>query len=104
MSGTMPFEGETNIRRIVLSVRELFQGRGNAMGELTLAANVTETVVQAANCGQDSRISLTPRTANAAAALGTTYIPAADVGPGVFTVRHANSAQIDRTFGYSIRG
>lgn len=104
MSGRIPHQNETNIGKIVAGVRDLFFGRSAAMGECTLAANETTTTVQATNCGPSSRIALTPRTANAAAALATTYIPEATTKEGQFVVHHANNAQIDRTFGYAIHG
>lgn len=104
MSGLLPPSTETNITRIVQGVRDLFQGRSNAMGEFTLTAGATSTVVSAPNCGEQSRISITPQTANAAGAVATTYIPQATVKPGQFTVTHANTGTTDRIFSYSIRG
>lgn len=105
MSGNYPALGEPNLARLVQSVRDLYQGRSNATGSFTLAvAPATTTVVAATNCGDGSKILLTPRTANAAAALATTYILAASVVRGQFTVTHASSAQADRTFGYAIAG
>lgn len=104
MAGKGISAGETSIGAIADAVRELFQGRSHAVGSFTLATGATSTVVTAKNCGSDSRIALTPETANAAAALATTYIPRSDVGAGTFTVRHANNAQADRTFSYSVRG
>jgi hypothetical protein len=41
---------------------------------------------------------LMPKTANAAAALASTYVTA--TAPGTFTLTHANTASTDRTFGY----
>ena len=111
MSGTVPHRGETQIGRVVQAVRELFEGRSNAVGEITLAANAASTTVTTANggaallnCSQDSKPFLIPRTANAAAALATTYIPVADVTQGQFVIRHANDAQIDKTFGFVLLG
>lgn len=102
MSGNFPAINEKDQVRIIQSIRDLFQGRSLAEGTCTLTASTTTTVVTAPNCGLDSRIFLSPRTANAAAALGTTYISA--VTRGAFTVTHANNAQTDRTFDYAIRG
>lgn len=90
--------------RIVQSIRDLFQGRSNAEGEFTLTAGATSTVVTAVNCGLGSKIFFMPRTANAAGALGTTYIAANGVARGQFTVTHANTGTTDRIFGYAIRG
>lgn len=92
-------EQETGIRRIVQAVRELVQGRSNAtvQGHVTLTPGATTTVVDAINCSKDSEVFLSPRSANAAAAVPTTYISA--VEQGGFTITHANNAQVDRTFG-----
>ena len=99
-----PHAGEKEVSRIVQSIRELWQGRSLAVGEVTLAAGAALTVVASPNCGAGARVFLSPRTANAAAALATTYIPVADVDQGTFTIRHANNAQVDKTFGYEARG
>lgn len=105
MSGNYPVLTETSMVRVVQSIRDLFQGRSNAMGTFTLAvAPATTTVVTATNCGDESTIAITPRTANAASALATTYITTANIKRGQFTVTHASSAQADRTFSYSIHG
>lgn len=90
-------ELERDVRRIVQAIRELTQGRSNATKQVTLTPNAAATVVEAINCSKDSEVFLSPRTANAAAAVPTTYISA--VGQGTFTIAHANNAQVDRTFG-----
>lgn len=104
MSGYFPPQGERDVTQIVRAIRDLFMGRSNAMGEFTLTAGATSTVVTALNVGEQSVINITPRTANAAAALATTYITAANTVPGQFTVTHANTGTTDRIFAYSIRG
>lgn len=95
---------ETNVFRIVQSIRALWLGRSNAVGDFTLRANETTTTVVAPNCGTGSRISITPRTPNAADALATTYIPAANVTQGQFIVEHASSADTDLDYSYAIQG
>lgn len=104
MAGTLPALDETRVRVIVQAVRELFRGRSLAVGELTLTANATSTTVADPNCGEGSRISLHPRTANAAGALATTRITVANTTRGQFIVTHANTADVDKTFGYAIHG
>jgi hypothetical protein len=105
MSGNYPSVTETSLPRIVQSIRDLFQGRSNAVGTFTLATDpATSTVVTAVNCGEGSKISITPQTANAAAILTTTYIQAADVIRGQFTVTHDANTDEDLTFSYSIQG
>lgn len=93
---------EKDIRRIVQSARELVEGRHNAFGSLTLTANAALTVVSHPNCGLDSVVLLSPRSANAAAAIPTTWVSAVDRGS--FTLSHANNAQVDRTFDYTVTG
>lgn len=87
-------------QRLVDAIIQLVQGRMNAVGEFTLTPGAALTVVTFENCSTDSRIFIMPQTANAAAALGTTYIPEADIAQGGFTVRHANAATVDRTFSF----
>lgn len=88
---------ETNIFRIVQSIRQIIQGRSDATLEVTLTPNAATTVVTAINCGKDSIPFWSPKTANAAAALtGMWY---SDVVQGGFTLHHANNAQVDRSFG-----
>lgn len=98
MSGRPPSPIETSTFEIVRSIRELYEGRSNAVGSVTLTASTTTTVVPTDTSGDGSVILLSPRTANAAAALATTYV--SSIGNGTFTLTHANNAQTDRTFGY----
>lgn len=93
---------EKDLTKFAAALQGLAQGRSNAIGEVTLTANAASTVVTAINCGGDSEVFLTPKTANAAAALATTYI--ATVVAGSFTITHANNAQTDKTFGYVCLG
>lgn len=105
MSGNYLAQGEKNLARIVQSIRDLYAGRNNAFGQFTLAVSpATTTVVTAPNCAPDSVPLLTPMTANAAAewASGDMYVSA--VGVGEFTVTHAASADVDRTFRYHTSG
>ena len=101
-SGTKPAPGETRLFFIVQAIRELFEGRSHAKGQCTLTASATTTTVSATNCGPNSEVFLSPRTANAAGALATTYVSA--VQGGQFTLTHASAVSTDRTFGYEICG
>lgn len=104
MAGVVPHLAETNLLRIVQAIRDLFEGRSNAVGDLTLTANVASTSFTVKNCGSGSKILLTATTANAAAeiAAGGFYVSA--VASGSFTITHANNAQTDRAFYYAIQG
>jgi len=99
-----PSSRETSIPKIVQAVRELWEGRSNSGGQFTCALNAATTVVPAINCGDGSRILLSPRHANAAAEVGAGTLYVSAVARGAFTVTHANSATGNRTFDYEIKG
>ena len=104
MSGNVPVPSERDPYRIVRAIRELFEGRSNAVGTCTLAASAASTTVTAQNCGSGSKVFFMPTTAHAAAELaaGAMYVSA--VGNGSFTITHANNAQSDRTFYFAALG
>ena len=91
-------------RRLVDAVYQLVEGRHNAAATFTLTPGATTTVVQHPNCSVDCQPQFSPRTANAAAAVPTTYILQSNIVQGQFTVTHANNGQTDRTFGYTVTG
>ena len=78
------------------AIRQLIEGRSNAVGIITLTANAASTAVTAVSCGPQSAVFLFPTTANAAAIVAATYVSA--VASGSFTVTHTNSATADKTF------
>lgn len=84
------------------TINELLKGRANNVGEVTLEASATTTATTDTRILSQMKIVLSPRTANAAAALTNVYISA--VADGSFTLTHANNAQTDRTFDYIIHG
>jgi LDH2 family malate/lactate/ureidoglycolate dehydrogenase len=90
------------LRRVVDVVNRLNQGKANCTGQVTLVANAASTTLIDARISAFSTIVLSPLTADAAAALGTTYISAQQSGSAVIT--HANNAQADRTFAVAIFG
>jgi hypothetical protein len=104
MSATIVSLQEKDLRKFAAAIQGLAQGRSNAIGTVTLAPNVGTTTVSAPNCGAADIVNLTAQTANAAAALATTYVPAGNVTNGSFIITHANNAQSDRTFGFECRG
>jgi 2-keto-3-deoxy-6-phosphogluconate aldolase len=93
---------ETDQTKINRAIQQLEQGRLNVGATCTLTPSATSTVVKAQNCGAGSQVQLTPKTANAAAALATTYVSV--VANGSFTLTHASNAQTDRTFGFACLG
>lgn len=100
MSGNVPSLYEKDPFRLSQAINELYQGRSNAIGTVTLTASAATTVVAAENCGDESVVFLSPTTANAAAEIGNGTIYVSAVGNGTFTLTHASNAQTDRTFGY----
>src|SRR3569833_1091598 len=103
MSGINLSTEEKSVPRIVAAIIQLMQGRSNAVGEVTLRANQTTTVVTkavsqaAVNVSMDSEVFLSPRTANAAAVFKDCWISA--TGQGTFTITHPSNADADKTFG-----
>jgi hypothetical protein len=95
---------ERNSDVVNQAINQLQQGRDNASGTVTLAGGIaTTTVVPAVNCSPTSGVQLTPITADAAAAIATTYISA--VLKGQFTITHvADNVHLDRTFFYRVHG
>lgn len=104
MSGPTLSAEEKDIARIVRAVRQLAEGRSNAVGTFTLTANAASTVVTAVNCGAGSSVLAFPTTANAAAEIGNGTMYIGTVANGSFTVTHANNAQTDRIFMYAALG
>lgn len=104
MSGRVPAGTERDLGRIVNAVRELFAGRCNAFGTVTLTASAASTAVTAPNIADGSPIFLEATTAHAAAERGNGTIYVSAVSAGTFTITHANNAQTDRTFFWRIGG
>lgn len=88
---------EQEVRNIVNEVR---RGKTNNGGEITLTASSATTTLNDPLISTNSRVSLTPLTANAAAALGTTYFGTPT--PGSIVINHANNSQTDRIFAYGV--
>jgi hypothetical protein len=84
--------------KIVAAINQLAQGRSNAVGSVTLAANAASTTVVAPNCAAGSAIFLFPQSANAAAEWKNGTLWVAGVSKQQFTIAHANNAQTDRLF------
>lgn len=82
------------------AINGLIDGRPNVTGVVTLTANAASTVVTDNKFESGMAVLLQPKTANAAAALATTYITDANKTKGAFTITHANDAQIDKVFAY----
>lgn len=90
------------LRRLFDTLELLFNGRTRNQGSVTLAANVTTTTVSHPLFESHQTVVLSPLTANAAAALATTYVSAR--AKGQFTLTHANAATTDREFEFIFAG
>ena len=90
------------LRQLAGIVSTLLLGKLNCTGTVTLTASQISTTVADPRADADSAILLVPVTANAAAAVATTYISARSKRS--FTLTHASAATVDRTFVYSILG
>jgi len=93
--------GEQDVSRIVQVVRQLCEGKNNAVVEATLTANATSTTVTAPTCSPTSAILPSAVTAHAA-----NDIPLMNFTPdyGQFVITHANNARVDRTFNFVVLG
>lgn len=92
------------MRQTAAWMREANQGHLQNTGIITLNAGQTSTVVTDDRVGSNSFIEFMPRTANAAAERrnGTMFV--SSQSKQTFTISHANNAQTDRTFVYTILG
>lgn len=89
-------------REIAGVLNNVLQGKLNNTGTLTITANAASTTLTDPRIGANSAVLLMPRTANAAAALASTYFTT--FADGSCVVNHANNAQADRTFTYVVIG
>lgn len=90
------------LRQIAVVVNSLLQGRILSTGSVTLTANSATTTLSDPRIGPNSHISFTPTTANGAGALSGLYVSARTAGSATLT--HANNAQTDKSFTYSVLG
>lgn len=79
--------------------RGVDKNRVVSVGSVTLTANTTTTTIDNLAVGLQSHVFLSPQTANAAAALATTYWACTRY---TITFTHANNAQTDRIFSYIV--
>lgn len=91
---------ENFLKKIVLVVNNLVNGKMNNAGEFTLTASATSTVVKNNLVNPNSVVLLEAITANGASATGV-YVVAGDKS---FTITHNSTADTDRTFKYAVIG
>ena len=90
---------EKNPLIVNTAIKQLIEGRSNAVGTVTLTT-AAATTVTAVNCGLNSAVFLFPVTTNAAAAVTTVCIKSTDIYTGSFVVTHAVNANTDKTYNY----
>lgn len=102
--GVSPFDAdeERHRRQLALVANNLLIGKTNNTGTLTITAGAATTTLTDSKIGANSVILLMPTTANAAAAIANIYFTA--FLKGSCTVNHANNAQVDRVFKYTVTG
>lgn len=100
----VPSPDTSDIRVIVNAIRNIFQRRLDAAGEVTLTASVASTAVTDNRVGTNSAVVIVPMTASAASEVGGGTIYVSAVASGSFTLTHANNATADRTFRYIVMG
>lgn len=98
MSAPVVQVGEKNLDRYQFAIKQLGEGRSNAVGVATLRASQTTTTVPAPNCGAGNAVFLFPATANAAAIVASAYVLEANVTKGQFIITHPSNANADKTF------
>lgn len=89
-------------REAIQIINRAIAGKMNVAQEVTLTANAATTTLTDDLITTASVIGLMPMSANAAAALSTTSFSAPTRGSVV--INHANNAQVDKTFRYSVLG
>lgn len=100
----LPPNGST-LREAVTAINELARGRSNAVDTVTLTAGATVTTYTGPNVNENGQAFLFPQTANAAAAMATTYATISRVaGVNTVTITHANAGSTDRTFAIAVIG
>lgn len=96
----VPGRNNQDLTKINVALEQIDQGRLNCSGTFTLAASATSTTVPAPTVTNGTEIVFSPTTANAAAAMGTTYVLPSNVSPGSFIVTHGTATSTDRTFNW----
>lgn len=93
-------------RELAISHNNIMRGKTNNTGSFTLTANTTTTTIQESEgrVGEETQLHFAPTTATAAA--DTPYISAngRDVLNNRVIVTHANTADTDKTYKYTLIG
>ena len=87
---------------VAAAINAALDGKLESLGSVTLTAGSTTTVLDDPRLGEMSMLLFSPRSANAAGSLSGLYVSAK--ANGSFTLAHASSGAIDKTFDYVIIG
>jgi hypothetical protein len=90
------------LKEVATVVNQIFRGKIQCTGQVTLTASATSTVVNNPNCSEYSVVHLSPLTANASSVYTSTYVSA--YTDGQFTITHTSLGSADRTYRYTIFG
>lgn len=90
--------------KLATALNKVLDGKINSIGTVTLTANAATTTLSDPRIGRNTILVLIPTTANAAAALGTTYQTYPNAATEAAVLNHANNAQTDKTFAYVLLG
>lgn len=92
--------GKLTIWDVAVRINSILRGKTNNVGDVKLTAGATTTQINNPIITPLSHITLSPLSANSAAALATTYI--SNRTEGQATLTHANAGTTDRDFTYSV--
>jgi hypothetical protein len=94
---------EEHRRKIAIILDQVLIGKTNNVLDVTLTPDATETLVTRDRVCCDTNVSLTPKSASAAAALasGELWVESTK---GQITIHHDSSSDTDRLFGATLVG
>lgn len=105
-SALPPAPRSPELRRFWDVIAQIRRGKMDVVSEFTLTPGAATSVLNWKGLSPQSVVVFDPKTANAAAELGsgTMYVLTANRGNDQWTVTHANNAQTDRTFQVAVLG
>tara|TARA_Y100000310_G_C20501876_1_gene724415 strand:- start:618 stop:1001 length:384 start_codon:yes stop_codon:yes gene_type:complete len=94
------------VRDTTTILQGVLQGKLNATGTVTLDANSATTTISDIRIGADTVVILMPTSANAAAdfGAGTFYLTYPNAANDAAVINHADNANTDKTFTYTLIG
>jgi hypothetical protein len=104
-SGLAINANETNPRKQNTTLKQLIEGRSNAVGLAALATGAaTTTTVTAVNCSPTSAVLIFPAAAASALVVTTTYVLPANVTASQFIISHAANSTASMNFWWAAFG